>query len=65
MIGVHHLLLRQAQHDNVNVLSNQNRNFMECHANGVIGSSRYHVAEKSLRRAMRGKHEHSHYRGLA
>ena len=42
-------MLRQARHDNVNVLSNQKRNFMECHANGVIGPSRYRVAEKSLR----------------
>ena len=51
MIGVHHLMLRQAQHDNVDVLSNQKRNFMECHVNGVIGPSRDRVAEKSLHRA--------------
>ena len=65
MIGVHHLMLRQTQHDNANVLSNQKRNFMECHANGVIGPSRYRVAEKSLRRASRGKQYRSHHRGLA
>ena len=65
MIGVHHLMLRQAQHDNVNVLPNQKRNFMECHANGVIGLSRHRVAEKSQRRASRGKHPRSHHRGLA
>ena len=48
-------MLRQTQHDNVNVLSNQKRNFMKCHANGVISPSRYRVAEKSLRRTLRAE----------